>query len=81
MNNSMRNEVQARWRGLRIFVIMATLLLSVFLSASGAFAAGNEILVDISSATTDLQRGAALRAGYARESGALRIGNGLKSHT
>ena len=62
MNNSMRNEVQARWRGLRIFVIMATLLLSVFLSASGAFAAGNEILVDISSATTDLQRGAALRA-------------------
>ncbi|HNW87226.1 MAG TPA: FctA domain-containing protein [Candidatus Limiplasma sp.] len=65
MNKSKRNDVQARWCHLRIFVMIVMLLLSVFLSASGAFAAGNEILVDISSATTDLQRGAALRAAIA----------------
>jgi len=53
------------WRKLLVIVMIMALSFSVFPGVLGVSAAGNEVLVNISTATTDLQRGAALRAAIA----------------
>lgn len=63
MKNKKRSGGASKhWRKLLIVIMIAALSFSTFPGTLLAFAAGNEILVDISGATTDLQRGTALRA-------------------